>query len=209
MVVPAEQERARVLCKQDDGDRGESKPVNHTSSPSLTLRRFADAFAVRSIPFLKPEHSESTSKIFPPAFLTHHLVELFLFLARIWPVLAYYIARYVAWMESAPKVVVGESGSILRADCRVSTFVIACVTTLLTPVAERQFAQHTTEWAIPYEHAQACLIELRDWLETEPYSENGTYPNFPIELRFSAPDDIWLSPAYGRRTCWIGIIQFK
>ncbi|CAG7851354.1 L-gulonolactone oxidase Short=LGO; AltName: Full=L-gulono-gamma-lactone oxidase; Short=GLO [Serendipita indica DSM 11827] len=138
---------------------------------------------------IEPEHSEPSFKSFQPAFLTHHLVEFFLFLARIWPVLAYYIARYVAWMESAPKVVVGESGSILRADCR--------------------FAQHTTEWAIPYEHAQTCLIQLRDWLETEPYSENGTYPNFPIELRFSAPDDIWLSPAYGRRTCWIGIIQFK
>jgi hypothetical protein len=72
-----------------------------------------------------------------------------------------------------------------------------------------QFAQHTTEWAIPYEHTKECLLHLREWLEQEPYSHNGTYPNFPIELRFSAPDDIWLSPAYGRRTCWIGIMQFK
>ncbi|KAG8807645.1 D-arabinono-1,4-lactone oxidase [Serendipita sp. 399] len=136
-----------------------------------------------------PERPEASSKSFITTFLTHHLVEFFLFLARFWPLLAYYIARYVAWMESAPKVVVGESGSILRADCR--------------------FAQHTTEWAIPYEHAKACLLHLKEWLKTEPYSPNGTYPNFPIELRFSAPDDIWLSPAFGRRTCWIGIIQFK
>ncbi|CAG8701416.1 7137_t:CDS:2, partial [Acaulospora colombiana] len=72
-----------------------------------------------------------------------------------------------------------------------------------------EFAQHTTEWAIPYEYTKECLVHLNKWLEEEPYSTNGTYPNFPIELRFSAPDDIWLSPAYGRRTCWIGIIQFK
>jgi L-gulonolactone oxidase len=54
-----------------------------------------------------------------PVLLTHHLVEFFLFLARFIPFLAIYIARYVAWMESAPKVVIGESGSILRTDCRV------------------------------------------------------------------------------------------
>jgi hypothetical protein len=73
----------------------------------------------------------------------------------------------------------------------------------------RQFAQHTTEWAIPYEQTKDCLIHLREWLEREPYSTVGTHPNFPIEIRFSAPDDIWLSPAYGRLTCWVGLIQYK
>ena len=77
------------------------------------------------------------------------------------------------------------------------------------PSSAEQFAQHTTEWAIPYERTIACLLRLQEWLETEPYTTDGTYPHFPIELRFSAPDDIWLSPANGRRTCWIGIIQFK
>lgn len=137
----------------------------------------------------EPGQPETASKSFFTVLLTHHFVEFFLFLARLIPFLAYYIARYVAWMESAPSVVVGESGSILRTDCR--------------------FAQHTTEWAIPYEYTKECLVQLNKWLEQEPYSTNGTYPHFPIELRFSAPDDIWLSPAYGRRTCWIGIIQFK
>ncbi|KIM29190.1 hypothetical protein M408DRAFT_15946 [Serendipita vermifera MAFF 305830] len=137
----------------------------------------------------EPEQPDVNARGFLPVFLTHHLVEFFLFLARFLPFLAFYIARYVAWMESAPKVVVGESGSILRTDCR--------------------FAQHTTEWAIPYERTKECLLYLREWLEQEPYTTDGTYPHFPIELRFSAPDDIWLSPAYGRRTCWIGIIQFK
>lgn len=34
-------------------------------------------------------------------------------------------------------------------------------------------------------------------------------PHFPIEIRFSAPDDIWLSPSYNQQTCWIGIVQYK
>jgi hypothetical protein len=74
--------------------------------------------------FLKPEKSETATRSFLPVLLTHHLVEFFLFLARFLPFLAYYIARYVAWMESAPKVVVGESGSILRTDCRVRASLI-------------------------------------------------------------------------------------
>lgn len=160
------------------------------------------------------------AKGYLPILLTHHLVEFFLFLARFVPFLAFYIARYVAWMESAPKVVIGESGSILRTDCRVSISAPLTYSSLinhfrntnLSPLhwhSVGQFAQHTTEWAIPYERTRECLRHLRKWLENEPYTTDGTYPHFPIELRFSAPDDIWLSPAYGRRTCWIGIIQFK
>jgi len=87
--------------------------------------------------------------------------------------------------------------------------IVDMTSSLRAPSSAEQFAQHTTEWAIPYERTKECLVHLREWLENEPYTADGTYPHFPIELRFSAPDDIWLSPAYGRRTCWIGIIQFK
>lgn len=51
--------------------------------------------------------------------LTHHLVELFLFFARFFPWLAYYIARYVAWMESAPRMLLDDSAYILNMNCRV------------------------------------------------------------------------------------------
>ena len=72
-----------------------------------------------------------------------------------------------------------------------------------------QYPQHTTEWAIPYENAQACLREFRDYLQKEFQDPNGIRPHFPVEVRFSAADDIWLSPSYGQRTCWIGIVQYK
>ena len=72
-----------------------------------------------------------------------------------------------------------------------------------------QYPQHTTEWAIPYENSQACLREFREYLQKERRNPHGIRPHFPVEIRFSAPDDIWLSPSYARRTCWIGIVQYK
>jgi L-gulonolactone oxidase len=62
---------------------------------------------------------------------------------------------------------------------------------------------------VPYSEAQNCLRELRDWLMDEYRDKNGLRPHFPIEIRFSAADDIPLSPSNGQVTCWIGIIQYK
>jgi L-gulonolactone oxidase len=52
-------------------------------------------------------------------------------------------------------------------------------------------------------------MELRDWLDGEHSDPDGLRPHFPIEIRFSDADDIWLSPSSGQRTCWIGLIQYK
>lgn len=62
---------------------------------------------------------------------------------------------------------------------------------------------------MPYTHSIACLRELRAWLDNELGDPSGIRPHFPIEIRFSAADDIWLSPSNGQRTCWIGIVQYK
>ena len=34
-------------------------------------------------------------------------------------------------------------------------------------------------------------------------------PHFPVEVRFVDADGIWLSHCYGRKTCFIGVIQFR
>ncbi|KAJ7223078.1 D-arabinono-1,4-lactone oxidase-domain-containing protein [Mycena pura] len=73
-----------------------------------------------------------------------------------------------------------------------------------------RYPQHTTEWAIPARHAAKCLRALAAWLDGERTRELGERPHFPIEVRWSAGDDLWLSPANGgEETCWIGIVQFK
>ena len=72
-----------------------------------------------------------------------------------------------------------------------------------------QYPQYTTEWAIPYEHTEACLRELRAWLDHEIRGPGGLRPHCLLEIRFTDADDIWLSPGNGQRMCWIGIVQYK
>ncbi|KAJ3519214.1 hypothetical protein NM688_g9333 [Phlebia brevispora] len=118
-----------------------------------------------------------------------HLVQFLLFLGRFFPSINPWICRLSAWMDREKTVTVDDSWRVFNLDCK--------------------YPQFTTEWAIPYEKTSACLYELRDWLEKEHADPNGLRPHFPLEIRFSDVDDIWLSPSYGQRTTWIGIIQYK
>ncbi len=56
-----------------------------------------------------------------------------------------------------------------------------------------------SEYAVPVEHAAAALRELREEIE-----RNRMKVNFVVEVRFVKGDKIWLSPAYGRNSCYIG-----
>jgi L-gulonolactone oxidase len=56
------------------------------------------------------------------------------------------------------------------------------------------------EYAIPRRHARRAILDLRDVID-----ERGFLVNFPVEVRFVAPDDILLSPAHGRETCYIAV----
>jgi L-gulono-1,4-lactone dehydrogenase len=46
--------------------------------------------------------------------------------------------------------------------------------------------------------------ELRDLIERERH-----LVDFVVEVRFAAGDDIWLSPAYERETCYIGVLAYR
>ena len=56
------------------------------------------------------------------------------------------------------------------------------------------------EYAIPREHAAEAVLAVRNLID-----ERGFRISFPIEVRFVAPDDIPLSTAYGRETCYIAV----
>jgi L-gulonolactone oxidase len=60
------------------------------------------------------------------------------------------------------------------------------------------------EYAIPLEAATHGLREVRRLIE-----ENDFKVAFPVEVRVSAPDDIFLSTAYGRPTAYIAVHQFQ
>ncbi|GFY46877.1 l-gulonolactone oxidase [Trichonephila inaurata madagascariensis] len=67
------------------------------------------------------------------------------------------------------------------------------------------FKQYVNEWAIPIEKTGVVLWQLREWIETTP----DVYVHFPIEVRFTKADNIFISPAFGRDTCYINIIMYR
>ncbi|RKP25185.1 D-arabinono-1,4-lactone oxidase-domain-containing protein [Syncephalis pseudoplumigaleata] len=116
----------------------------------------------------------------------YHMYELGLYLARFMPrLLTASIERWkVAWLHQDPIVTVGPSHDVFNFDCL--------------------FSQRVNEWAVPADRAPEAIRQLRQIIA------QGSFPvHFPIEIRFTAKDDIWLSPAQGHDVCYIGIIMYR
>lgn len=59
------------------------------------------------------------------------------------------------------------------------------------------------EYAIPRESLRDVITEVDAWLRA-----SGENVPFPIEVRFAAPDDVWLSTAHGRETAYVAVHQY-
>ncbi len=70
-------------------------------------------------------------------------------------------------------------------------------------VTPRRVRFREMEYAIPATELVAALARVRWWLRRE----RAAVP-FPIEVRFAAADDVWLSTAYGRRTAYVAVHQY-
>ena len=60
-----------------------------------------------------------------------------------------------------------------------------------------------SEHAVPLDSVAVVLQELRAW-----YSRTRAPIQFPVEVRFGAADDVWLSGAYGRETAYVAVHQY-
>lgn len=60
-----------------------------------------------------------------------------------------------------------------------------------------------SEYAVPIEAVAPVLHELRAW-----YGRTRAPVQFPVEVRFVAADDVWLSGAYGRETAYVAVHQY-
>lgn len=60
------------------------------------------------------------------------------------------------------------------------------------------------EYAIPRQHAHAAIREVKEIADRA-----SPKVSFPIEVRFVAADDAFLSPAEGRATCYIAVHAFE
>ncbi|WP_169581220.1 D-arabinono-1,4-lactone oxidase [Microbacterium thalassium] len=59
------------------------------------------------------------------------------------------------------------------------------------------------EYALPVEELRAAFDELRALID-----ERGWRISFPVEVRFAASDDLWLSTAHGRQTAYIAVHRY-
>ncbi|MFD4367844.1 D-arabinono-1,4-lactone oxidase [Rhodococcus sp. NPDC058521] len=59
------------------------------------------------------------------------------------------------------------------------------------------------EYAIPADALEATLTEIDNWV-----NRSGFTVAFPVEVRFAAADDVWLSTAHGRETAYIAVHQY-
>ncbi|WP_413451755.1 D-arabinono-1,4-lactone oxidase [Georgenia phoenicis] len=60
------------------------------------------------------------------------------------------------------------------------------------------------EYAVPRAALPGVLAGLRAWVGRRP----DAAVQFPVEVRFAAADDVWLSTAYGRETAYVAVHQF-
>ncbi|HEX5534337.1 MAG TPA: D-arabinono-1,4-lactone oxidase [Actinomycetales bacterium] len=70
-------------------------------------------------------------------------------------------------------------------------------------VSSRRVRFREMEYAVPREALRHLLTELRRLVAGSSF----TLP-FPVEIRFAAADDVWLSTAYGRETAYVAVHQY-
>lgn len=70
-------------------------------------------------------------------------------------------------------------------------------------ISPRRVRFRESEFALPRSEAKAAIGELQEF-----FSKTDQRISFPIEVRFAAADDIWMSTGYERENVYIAIHQF-
>ncbi|SDC81962.1 L-gulonolactone oxidase [Sanguibacter gelidistatuariae] len=70
-------------------------------------------------------------------------------------------------------------------------------------VTPRRVRFREMEYAVPRADLPEVLGEVDRWIKS-----SGERVSFPVEVRFAAPDDVWLSTAYGREPAYIAVHQY-
>ncbi|MDQ0372174.1 FAD-linked oxidoreductase [Cellulomonas humilata] len=70
-------------------------------------------------------------------------------------------------------------------------------------VSPRRVKFREMEYAVPRHQLVHVLHEIDAWIES-----SGERVPFPVEVRFAAADDLWLSTAHGRETAYVAVHQY-
>lgn len=68
--------------------------------------------------------------------------------------------------------------------------------------SRRRVVFREMEYAFPREHVADLVREIDEWTR-----KHNALVNLPIEVRWAAPDDVWLSTAHQRETAYIAVHQ--
>jgi L-gulonolactone oxidase len=74
----------------------------------------------------------------------------------------------------------------------------------LTFASPRLVHFYEMEYSVPRAAGADALRAVREWIDG-----SGLQITFPIEVRFTAADDVWLSTASGRESCYIAVHVFR
>lgn len=119
------------------------------------------------------------------SLISFHAYQFLLYISRFYPSAISLVARAMFKLKfSNPIHVIDTSYKVFNFDCL--------------------FPQYTNEWAVPLERATEAIGKLIARTE-----ESGLSAHSPVEIRFVGQDDVWLSPAYERNCCYIGIIMYR
>ena len=127
----------------------------------------------------------------PPSRASYWFHDLVLTNYAYWGVCRLARAR-PRWIPALNRTASRLSGSTHRVDRSYRVF----ATPRRVPITEM-------EYAIPREHAAEAVRRVRALAEDPRFAVP-----VPLEVRFVAPDDAFLSPAAGRATCYIAVHQF-
>ena len=73
-------------------------------------------------------------------------------------------------------------------------------------VADRSVRFKEMEYALPLEHVQEAFAGLREICAS--LFRDGRGVSFPVEVRTTAADDVWLSTAHGRESAYIAVHRY-
>jgi FAD-linked oxidoreductase len=71
-------------------------------------------------------------------------------------------------------------------------------------ISPRRVRFRETEWAVPRDRLVDVLLDIESWID----AGNDTI-SFPVEVRFAAGDDIWLSTGYHRDNAYIAVQHYE
>ncbi|KAI7881637.1 L-gulonolactone/D-arabinono-1,4-lactone oxidase [Lichtheimia hyalospora FSU 10163] len=138
----------------------------------------------------RANRTNKPKKLMPPNWILErgigvHAYQFMLNVARYKTSIIPSITRFMFdTIHSRPLHVIDDSYKVFNFDCL--------------------FPQYVNEWAIPWDNAPQALRDLDTFIKT-----SNLKVHFPVEIRFVDEDDIWLSPCYKTKMCYIGVIMYR